>query len=314
MTKKFIIFIIFIFVLSASIITACGQKSPENKKIGDVEFQIIDPASLKDNELKSWYEDSYKERFTHSVSYIDGYKYVLICAGKMPTDGYNVSITDVKKENETIVFYAKLISPKPEQKTAQVLTYPHVLFRINEKEEITVRAELDMGGIIGNQGTISEKYIDLQGIYIGLADNNFIEIKLDKNIDLPGDTQPVVFKLTDSIIGYFSKDSTEYKDFKENDSVRFDCTKNKEGQWEINKIEKISDGSKEDSITGEYVGQIDGNSVEIKIEGTPGTFRLDDNLKAFFETNEIEEGTKVAVKYKQEAGMRILTEIKVITN
>lgn len=243
MTKKLTMLIIFIFVLSACFITACGQKKPENKTVGGVEIQIIKPTSLKDNELKSWYENSYKERFTHNVSYIDGYKYVLICAGEMPTDGYNVSITDAKKENGTIVFYAKLISPKPDQKTAQVLDYPHILFRINEKEEITIRAELDMGGIIGNQGTTSDKYADLQGVYIGLADNNFIEIELDKNIDLPGDTQPVVYKLTDSIIGYFSKDSADYKDFKENDTVRFDCIKNKEGQWEIIKIERISEGS-----------------------------------------------------------------------
>jgi len=279
-----------------------------------VEIQIVDPASLKDNELKKWYEDSYKERFTHSVSYIDGYKYVLICAGEMPTDGYNVGITDANKENGTMVFYAKLISPKPEQKTAQVLTYPHVLFRISEKEELTVRAELDMGGFTGTEKTVSDKFVDLQGVYIGLADNNFIEIKLDKNIDLPGDTQPVVFKLTDSIMGSFIKGSAEYQDFKENDSVRFDCIKTAEGQWEIIKIEKISGDKKADSITGEYVGQIDANSVEIIINGTPGTFRLDDSVKTFFETNEIEEGTNVAIRYKLEAGMQILTELKIITN
>lgn len=309
MTKKLAILLIIVFAISVSIV-ACRQKSADTQKIGDIEIQIIDPASLKDKELQKWYEDSYRDKFSHSVSYVDGYKYVLICAGEMPTAGYTVNITDAVRENGTIVFYAKLISPDAKQMTAQVLTYPHILFRINEKEEITIRAELDMGGVTWIKPANPEEFADLQGIFIGLADNNFIEIKLDKNIDLPGDTQPVVFKLTDAVKGYFDKDSAEYKGINDNDPVRFDCTKTADGQWEISKIEKLSNGIKEGSVSGEYVGQIDSNSVEIKINGIPGTFRLNDTLKDYFEKNEIKTGTKVLIKYKLEAGMQILTEIK----
>lgn len=308
MTKKLAVLLILVFAVSMSI-TACRQKSVDTQRIGDIEIQIIDPASLKDKELKKWYEDSYQEKFSHSVSYVDGYKYVLICAGEMPTAGYTVNLTDAVRENGTIVFYAKLISPDAKQMTAQVLTYPHILFRISEKEEITIRAELDMGGVTWIKPASPEEFADLQGVYIGLADNNFIEIKLDKNIDLPGDTQPVIFKLTDSVKSYFDKDSADYKGFNENDPVRFDCAKTEDGQWEITKIEKLSVGNK-GSITGEYVGQIDANSVEIKINGLPGTFRLNDSLKEYFEKNEIKTGTKVLIKYELEAGMQILTEIK----
>ncbi|PKM90188.1 MAG: hypothetical protein CVU87_03055 [Firmicutes bacterium HGW-Firmicutes-12] len=311
MAKKVVVLLV-VLIFCLILLAACGQKGVENKKIGDINIEIIEPDSLVDN-LQSWYKDAYKEKFSHSVSYIDGYKYVLICAGEMPTAGYEIDLIDAKKENGAIVFYAKLIVPEQDKITTDVITYPHILFRVKEKDEVSIRAELDMSGIVSNQ-SISDNYVGLRGIYIGLADSNSVEIDIDPSFEFPGNGSSVVFKLTDSVIAYFNKDNSEYKEFKNNELVEFDCLRTAEGLWEITKITKITDSLQEESINGEYVGQADANSVEINIEGIPETFRLSDHVKYDIELNEIETGTKVMVRFIQEAGVRTITNIETAIN
>lgn len=243
------------FVLAAGLLfTACGKtetppagnETPEEtgshteikgeiRQFGEISLEIIDPDSLQDDDLIEWYDASYQEQLSpgegsrvlsHTVSHVDGYKYVLIWAGEMPTAGYSLNITDAKMDNDILVVYAALTSPKPDEAAAQVLTYPHILFRLPDEEAAMVRVDLDMGSVAV----------------------------------VPPDSNPAEAK----------------------------------------------------PVQGVFVGLADANSVEIIIDGVPGTFFLSDALKARLEKTEIPEGTKVEIRFNTETGMQILQELKPI--
>ncbi|MCR4442308.1 MAG: protease complex subunit PrcB family protein [Peptococcaceae bacterium] len=291
---------------------ACGQKGNQVKKIGDVEIEVLDPAGLKNQELKKWYEESYRVRFSHSVSFVDGYKYVLVCAGEMPSTGYSVDIVNALRENGMVIFYARLIPPKEDEKTGTAVSYPHIFFRLKEKEEITVRVELDMGGAERKGENYPDRFSGINGVYIGLADNNFVEISVDKSVNFPQTSKMTVFKLSDEVRKMFEKENPEYQEFKENDPVSFDCVRTKDGQWEITKMVNLSGFIQQEEASGEYVGQIDANSVEIKIQGVPRAFRLSDPLRTYFESNEVKTGTPVTIKYVKEGESLKIVDFKVV--
>jgi|GEM_PF-3077223 len=279
--------------------SACGPKVTV-KKLGEIEIEILEPASLKDKALKQWYEDFYRSKFSHDVSHIDGYKYVLICAGEMPTGGYWIDIVKALKENGTLLFYARLMGPQEGEKVSQAITYPHVLFRVKETNEVSVRVELDMGGVEVQKPVSPDRYNGILGVYIGQADRNFVEIAVDKTIDFPGNEKPVVFKLTDEV------------NFSPNDLVKFDCVKNEQGQWEIIEIENLSRGKTTQNALGEYVGQIDANSVEIIMDGKSFAFRLADHVKLIADMSGIDEGTLVEIKFIEDGRTLEIIDLKAI--
>ena len=298
MREKIIIFLV-IAALTAGLASACRTKTTV-KKLGEIEIEMLEPGSLKDKSLKQWYEDSYRVKFSHDVSHIDGYKYVLICAGEMPTGGYSIEITRALQENGELLFFAKLVRPEKSDKASEGISYPHALFRIKEKDEVLVRVELDMGGETGDSSVSSYRYKDIRGVYIGQADRNFIEILIDKTVNFPGNEKPVIFKLTSDV------------KLSPNDQVKLDCVKNEQGQWEIEKIERISGGESVQTSRGRFVGQIDANSVEIIIDGNPMAFRLADQVKVMIDVAGIAEDTPVEISYIHDGSSYKITELRVI--
>lgn len=297
MPKKTIV-VLVIAMLIIGLAAACGSK-PTVQKIGDIEIEMLEPASLKDKSLQQWYEDSYRVRFSHDVSHIDGYKYVLICAGEMPTGGYSIALTKAVQENGELLFSARLVRPEEGAKVSQASTYPHVLFRIKETSEVAVRIVLDLGGAGENESLSPDRYSNISGVYIGQADRNFAEILIDQTINFPGNEKPVVFKLTADV------------ELVPNDRVNLDCFRNEQGQWEIARIEKVSGDESAATARGEYVGQIDANSVEIVINGNPLAFRLSDQVKLMTDLEGIDEGTPVEISYIKDGSSLKITELSI---
>ena len=63
---------------------------------------------------------------------------------------------------------------------------------------------------------------------------------------------------------------------------------------------------------GIYVGQIDSNSVEIKVNGIPMAFFLSDKVKASFNFSNLSKDTLVNIDYfRNEHGQNILTTIEI---
>lgn len=143
-----------------------------------------------------------------------------------------------------------------------------------------------------------EKFTGLYATYVGQVDNNSIEMVVDPSFDFPESGKPYTFRLSDSVIKYFQAGSRDKKDFKENDIVRFDCQITKDGQWEVTEL--FNTTAKETVYgpeTGEYIGQIDSNSVEIKIKDQPRAFRMSPNVRLQVENSEPKTGQQVEIKY-----------------
>lgn len=166
------------------------------------------------------------------------------------------------------------------------------------KKEKVEPAEPDNKGVQSENTVNIEKYEDIYAVYLGQVDNNSIELIVEPAFGFPQSGEPFTFRLADSVKKYFEAGSTEQKDFRENDIVRFDCILTGDGQWEITELENTT---AEDKVygpeTGSYVGQIDSNSVEIEIEGQPRAFRLSPQIKLQLETNEPRTGQQVEIKY-----------------
>lgn len=166
------------------------------------------------------------------------------------------------------------------------------------KKEKVEPAEPDNEGAQSEKVVNVEKYDEIYAVYIGQVDNNSIELIVDPAFGFPESGEPYTFRLADNVKKYFQSGSTEQKDFHENDIVRFDCFLTEDGQWEITEFENTT--AKKQVYgpeTGEYVGQIDSNSVEIEIEGQPRAFRLSPEVKLQLETSEPKAGQQVEVKY-----------------
>lgn len=85
-----------------------------------------------------------------------------------------------------------------------------------------------------------------------------------------------------------------------------DTTKNNEN------INKEEEKPKETTASGVYVGQIDGNSIEVKVDGNPIALYFSDEVKESFNSKAYKEGSKVEITYyKNDKGQTILTNIKI---
>ena len=74
--------------------------------------------------------------------------------------------------------------------------------------------------------------------------------------------------------------------------------------------EKEPDGEVLQEATGIYVGQIDGNSVEININNTPSAFVI---REVENEIEKLQEGSEVKIKYiENEYGQLVLKSIEAI--
>jgi hypothetical protein len=58
---------------------------------------------------------------------------VAVFAGEKPTAGYSVRITKVEKEGDTCVVHHVVSGPPRDAMVAQVITYPYIVVRLDEK-------------------------------------------------------------------------------------------------------------------------------------------------------------------------------------
>jgi len=309
MNKKTSLLIMIVICLIFA--SACAPEGFDTKRIDGIKVQYINPDYLMDETIISWYGEVYRKSFVHSVSHIDGYKYILISAGEVPTAGYSLEITAANIENNTIVFDARLIAPNEGSMNAQVISYPHQLLRIKEKEEIMIKANVDITALNANIMKNGEVK-GIQGIYVGQADNNFIEIEVDSQNVFTGEGNRIVFLMDDELGVYFEKEAEEYMGLLVNETIIFDAFQTESGQWvvaSISRLENDVDNIDEEVLEGEYVGQIDSNSVEIIIEGEPGSFRIGDEIRSMIENDEIETGALVRITIEREGDYRIIRKL-----
>lgn len=160
------------------------------------------------------------------------------------------------------------------------------------------------------------------GRYNGQIDANSIEIKIS---GVPDEIDPEVFRLSKTI-------KAEFNTYKLNtgDTLKFDYLVNEHGQKVITKLEVLNRSSQNPKPsanpvpnntqtkidTGRYVGQIDSNSIEIRISGVPDeisakAFRLNDSIKANFQSYALQEGDQIKFSFiPQNEGQPVIISIE----
>ncbi len=136
---------------------------------------------------------------------------------------------------------------------------------------------------------------DITAVYAGQIDGNSIEVKIDgKNAAL-----------------FFSssvKSSFDTSLFKSGSTVQVTYNKNEMGQLILTSIKSATYGI---SVPGVYVGQIDNNSIEVKINGKPTAFYLSDKFVQSFKPDEFKAGADIRVfYYKNSKGQVVLTGLQ----
>lgn len=160
------------------------------------------------------------------------------------------------------------------------------------------------------------------GRYNGQIDANSIEIKI---FGVPEEMDPEAFRLSETI-------KVEFDTYKLNtgDTLKFDYIVNEHGQKVITKLEVLNRSSQKPQPsanpvtnntqtkidTGRYVGQIDSNSIEIRLSGVPDeisakAFRLNDSLKANFQAYALQKDDQIKFSFiPQNEGQPVIINIE----
>jgi cytochrome c1 len=137
------------------------------------------------------------------------------------------------------------------------------------------------------------------GAYVGLSDNNTFEVQIEENTFK-------VFMLTEKTRPTFDKLKLQ-----RGDKIAIDYCRNKAGQLETTKIERINESK---DIKGKYAGS-SGDTIEVKVSGGDSeetkTFTLSDKAKGAFDKLKLKENDTITINYTEDAdGNPVVNSIK----
>ena len=271
-TKKRIVVVVILVVLI--ILTGCinkpvDQNQPTDKPTGNSPGTTVTPSQGITVNNIDFKEVSLNELTPEKIELINqlvllkGYYYwvdsnglytMYIGMGEKPTGGYSIKVLSVEdNEGKTNILVEETI-PGTDENVSQALTYPYVVIEMKGiTDRFTIMTTNKDEYKLVNDDEL--KVLTITGIYQGQIDNNSIEVKI-------GDSY-MVFRnpeMTTLIAG-----------LKKDDSVIITYKTSTEGQYIIESI-NLANGEIQ-IIEGVYQGQIDNNSIEVKIGDSYMVFR-----------------------------------------
>lgn len=262
----------FILTLSISLLFAgCKQNNADNTPIpsstpgtsthspsdnpnpgitvNKISFTEIDAESL----------DSTHAQLVNDLALIRGYTYwvddegtytVVIGLGERATAGYGIKVLSVEDNEGKTIILVEETKPGKDDMVAQVITYPYTI--------------IQMSGITNNFSISDTEGISFEVLYgenlsrhmivctyNGLIDGTSIETTLDG--------QPVFFRNNQM--------ASKVDGLDEGTLVTIIYTTNDEGQKILESIVPVEEESESIDATGIYQGLIDGNSIEVLVDG-----------------------------------------------
>lgn len=286
-----------------------GSKPADNENKGiaynKIVFEEIKDIETLPADVKGAVEILKMKRGYRVFPVEEGYL-VFVGSGEKPTGGYTIKTLSVEDIEGMTKITMEEKAPKPEDIVTEALTHPFVVIRMkgvaetfqvfNDKGQ---RFE-DLSGSLVKEGDAYLEVIQADGQFSGQIDGTSIEVMVNGKalaFRHEGKLQEAVEKL------------------RQGDSISVVYYKNKNGQLMLTQILQVvftggKKGSEELVMTeGEYVGQIDGNSIEIILKGEPNAFRHEGKLQEAVE--DLKKGDTVAFSYyANEHGQLILTAIE----
>ncbi|MTI49503.1 protease complex subunit PrcB family protein [Sporosalibacterium faouarense] len=290
--------LLFVTVLILGLAVGCGNKDAQ---LGELEYDIVDPSTIENDDLSQWVANNSEKEGVFASEAYDGYTYIILGGGKQNTGGYSVEVTSVVGEEDAIKVNGVLNGPKAGDMVTEAITYPFELIKIEEDERKVVLGEFEKN--IETFNPVDEK--NALGVYMGKLDSDSIEIYVDD--------ESKSFGLTDESKEYFDVTNEAFKGINENDTVEFFYYEDSStGELVLTKVNKVDeDGSIADIVIGEYVGQIDVNSIEIKVDGETKAYRLTDSAKSLIEDGAIPDGSTISFTYAENGqGQLVIIDIR----
>lgn len=295
-----IVAILLVMALPACSLTQVAPSPGPKPVIGDITPQAVylglsDVEKISDSKVKDWYQSSHKKPGLHSqASGVD--QYLLISAGEQRTAGYFIDGIRVTGEEKGLRVTAKLFGPDKESVVAQVITYPHVMVRIPADKRDLVFSLDQLQQVVTYQ-TDSARFVQKIGADI-------VEVKISGK---PDSMPATSFKL-----GLDLKARIDGLSLAKDDVVRFVSVAAQDNQKMIIDMVKIGPTVEPNlSWKGKYVGQIDGNSVEIIVDGKTVACRLSEELKSQIDSLGLKKDDTVHCEYvTNEHGQYVLTKLE----
>ena len=160
-----------------------------------VAYDEISLDDIKHNStLATWYHESSKKLGIHSMK--DGnYIYAFIGGGERPTGGFLVAIDQIYYSTlDTVTIHAKVTPPGDNVRVMMVITYPHMLIRINSEQVTKV-----VGDVV--DVTTKEKWVTMDATTVTKMElYNIEQVKLRDLTQLE----------TDSVIKAFNEATIDH--------------------------------------------------------------------------------------------------------
>lgn len=142
MIKKLLLFIAAAALIftAFTVFTAAGcQNTGDKTDVGPI---LIGPeevlGAVKGDEVKTWVEESIVVKGLHQKTFGD-YDVYVVAFGEKPTGGYEVKPGEVTfAEPNKLQFEAVIVEPAPGEMVTQVITYPHIIFAVEQGVEVNV--------------------------------------------------------------------------------------------------------------------------------------------------------------------------------
>lgn len=133
--KKYIMIAMFVFVIGC-ILSACRTIEDEEKKIGELEFEV-----LSEEDLPKEIEDiiSKRKKNEFKTNYTDGKDlYIIIGYGKQSTGGYSIKVDELYESKSNVYIKTTFLGPDKNESVTQTETYPYIVIRLENNNKTVV--------------------------------------------------------------------------------------------------------------------------------------------------------------------------------
>lgn len=118
------------------ILTACSIESKDEKKSGDLEFEVISKDSVP-AEFNTIIDQKKKELFKTTYSDKDNL-YIAIGYGEQPTGGYSISVTEMYETKNGIYVKTEFKGPSKKESVTQEISYPYIVIKTKASDKSVV--------------------------------------------------------------------------------------------------------------------------------------------------------------------------------
>ncbi len=130
--KKMLFTMVFLFAFAVLLLTGCGEKTDEPKKVRDLDFTVVQESELPE-QLKLLIGEKKCNPFKLTYAGSDAL-YIVQGYGAQPTSGYSVTVKELWLADNAIYFCSELLGPKEGENVAQSMSYPYVAVKTEQMD------------------------------------------------------------------------------------------------------------------------------------------------------------------------------------